>query len=760
MADLNLTSQEGERIVLSAPDQVEIRLEPVAQPTIVLSGGLTGGTGPAGADGADGQGVPTGGTSGQVLAKASGTDYDTEWVEQSAGGGGAWGEITGTLSAQTDLQSALDAKAASSHTHTEADITDLGDYATSTELTTGLATKAATSHTHTASNVTDFDTEVSNNTDVAANTAARHTHSNSAVLNATTASFTTADETKLDGIEASAEVNNISDANATDLTDGGASTLHYHTSDRDRANHTGAQAISTVTGLQTALDGKASSSHTHAHGDITDFDTELAGTSNTTAFTPTADYHPATKKYVDDEITGAGGYNDEAAQDAIGTILTDTAEIDLTYNDATPSITASIVAGSIDETKLDASVNASLDLADSATQPGDLATVATTGAYSDLSGTPTIPTVSDTAYDATSWNGNTDAPTKNAVRDKIESMASGSGDVVGPASSTDNAIARFDSTSGKLVQNSTVIISDTNTVLGSGLSGLTLESQTGTDGTTIKGGSGTGYIKVQDDAVSIIGSDLSLGTNDITNVGTVDGRDVSADGATLDGHTTAIAGKADTVHTHPTTDLTATGGTSTSFLRKDNTWATPTNTTYTEITTAEIDAGTASTLRTMTGRRAQYIVDKVASATQTMTNKTLTTPTIDQVNSAAPGLKKTMRVQTDNSNTIANTTQNGVFEQRGWGQALGNSTGTISEAVTFPTAFTTVLGVIVTPLGAKVSPAASDITGLDIALTGAIGYTYSANPVSTTGFTANLNRDSGTFGNTVYYGYSWIAWGV
>lgn len=61
-------------------------------------------------------------------------------------------------------------------------------------------------HTHTASQVTDFDTEVSNNTDVAANTAARHTHSNQAVLDSTTASFTTADETKLDGIEAGADV--------------------------------------------------------------------------------------------------------------------------------------------------------------------------------------------------------------------------------------------------------------------------------------------------------------------------------------------------------------------------------------------------------------------------------------------------------------------------------------------------------------------------------------------------------------------------
>lgn len=38
---------------------------------------------------------------------------------------------------------------------------------------------------------------------------------------------------------------------------------------------------------------------------------------------------------------------------------------------------------------------------------------------------------------------------------------SGSGDVVGPASSTDNAIVRFDSTTGKLIQNSVATLSDT-----------------------------------------------------------------------------------------------------------------------------------------------------------------------------------------------------------------------------------------------------------------------------------------------------------
>lgn len=58
---------------------------------------------------------------------------------------------------------------------------------------------------------------------------------------------------------------------------------------------------------------------------------------------------------------------DGAQVNAIDTV-TDTAEIDLAIT--AKALSATIVAGSIDETKLDASVNASLDLADSASQPG------------------------------------------------------------------------------------------------------------------------------------------------------------------------------------------------------------------------------------------------------------------------------------------------------------------------------------------------------------------------------------------------------
>ena len=49
--------------------------------------GDKGAKGDTGAKGADGIGVPSGGSAGQVLAKKSDTDYDTEWITGGSGGG-------------------------------------------------------------------------------------------------------------------------------------------------------------------------------------------------------------------------------------------------------------------------------------------------------------------------------------------------------------------------------------------------------------------------------------------------------------------------------------------------------------------------------------------------------------------------------------------------------------------------------------------------------------------------------------------------
>lgn len=106
----------------------------------------------------------------------------------------------------------------------------------------------------------------------------------------------------------------------------------------------------------------------------------------------------------------------------------------------------------------------------------------------------------------------------------------GSGDVVGPASATDNAIARFDSTTGKLLQNSTTTLDDngsiqfpTNASLVFGL------DPSGTRTLSVNSLSGT---LSYDDDVSITGN--------IAVSGTVDGRDIATDGTKLDRFATPV----------------------------------------------------------------------------------------------------------------------------------------------------------------------------------------------------------------------------
>ena len=91
----------------------EVDYQPILRTELVT--GAAGPTGSQGPAGPVGPGVVTGGFTGQVLAKKTNNDYDTEWVTGGGGGGSAiWGGIAGTLSNQLDLQAVLDAKAPSS----------------------------------------------------------------------------------------------------------------------------------------------------------------------------------------------------------------------------------------------------------------------------------------------------------------------------------------------------------------------------------------------------------------------------------------------------------------------------------------------------------------------------------------------------------------------------------------------------------------------------------------------------------------------
>jgi len=88
----------------------------------------------------------------------------------------------------------------------------------------------------------------------------------------------------------------------------------------------------------------------------------------------------------------------------------------------------------------------------------------------------------------------------------LASAAGASGDVVGPASATDNALARFDTTTGKLIQNSVGILSDAGA-----LSGLT--DITASGNVTLSGGTANGVAYLNGSKVLTTGSALTFDGN-------------------------------------------------------------------------------------------------------------------------------------------------------------------------------------------------------------------------------------------------------
>lgn len=110
--------------------------------------------------------------------------------------------------------------------------------------------------------------------------------------------------------------------------------------------------------------------------------------------------------------------------------------------------------------------------------------------------------------------------------------------------------------------------------------------------------------------------------------------------------------------------------------------ATDTDTTYTEITIAEIDAGTASTLRTITGRRVKYILDKVQGWIGGLTKSDvgLSNVTNDKQMPISGGVLENYReklVTLSGTSTTINLLLGNVFTHT----LSGDTTYTISNAV-------------------------------------------------------------------------------
>ena len=159
------------------------------------------------------------------------------------------------------------------------------------------------------------------------------------------------------------------------------------------------------------------------------------------------------------------------------------------------------------------------------------------------------------------------------------------GDVVGPASATDNAVARYDTTTGKLLQNSLVIIGDTGSV--TGVNALTAESLTVNNNATL-GSSNTDSLDVR----ARISSDLDPETNNAKDIGS-SGRNWRDGffGRTLHTVNLELTG---------TTSYDGSQGTSGQVLTSAGTGNTPTWTTPTTGTVTSITAGTGLTGGTIT----------------------------------------------------------------------------------------------------------------------------------------------------------------
>ena len=208
-----------------------------------------------------------------------------------AAGASSWTDITGkpstfppsshthAIADTTGLQAALDAKAAASHTHAQSDVTGLTSaLAAKADLVDGMVPTNQIS----AIAITEFLGSVANEADMLALSGQRGDWCNRSdvskafVLVAEPAS-TLANWAAIDYPASPVlSVNGQAGTVVLGKSDVGLGNVP-NTDATSRANHTGTQAISTVVGLQDALDGKAASSHTHAQSDVTGLEAALAG---------------------------------------------------------------------------------------------------------------------------------------------------------------------------------------------------------------------------------------------------------------------------------------------------------------------------------------------------------------------------------------------------------------------------------------------------------------------------------------------------
>lgn len=245
-------------------------------------------------------------------------------IQNATAGSAALGEYIATKTQQdvsatdADLGTKL-TNAITAHIKAEAPKQDLSSYATKSEVTEGLATKAAVKHEHVTADITDLQGKLNAKQDIA--TAFKQTDADKLYLGikAKAVSATSADSATQD-----ADGNVITTTYATKVELGKkldtatheayVSTVNTELGKKlATATYTADKAtFATKTELTQGLSAKANAS------DLTSLMPKAGGafTGAVTVQAPTADMHPATKKYVDAAVSAVYKYKGSVPTEA------------------------------------------------------------------------------------------------------------------------------------------------------------------------------------------------------------------------------------------------------------------------------------------------------------------------------------------------------------------------------------------------------------------------------------------------------------
>jgi len=160
--------------------------------------------------------------------------------------------------------------------------------------------------------------------------------------------------------------------------------------------------------------------------------------------------------------------------------------------------------------------------------PSDLNTTYTISSAATTGGANLTLTGSDSSTDSVKFASGTGITVSRTDADTITITNNVVGDVVGPASATDNAVVRFDTTTGKLIKNSTVTIDNSGNIVTNGdlaVNGgdITTTQTTGTvfnttattvnlggAATTVSIGAATGTTTINNTTLSLLATGANL----------------------------------------------------------------------------------------------------------------------------------------------------------------------------------------------------------------------------------------------------------